>query len=80
MKYNFKGISEGQNIKKVNIVLPSIVTGVLIALKHIGMTSMSYWAIIWFGVEIWLCCVALVLVVLLIGMVIKVIFESFNKI
>ena len=74
MKYNFKSISEGQNITKVNIVLPSIVAGVLIALKHIGMTSMSYWAIIWF------CCVALVLVVLLIGMAIKAIFESFNKI
>ena len=68
MKYNFKSISEGQNITKVNIVLPSIVAGVLIALKHIGMTSMTYGDIIWFSIEVWLCCMFVMLVCYLIFM------------
>ncbi len=48
--------------------LPTVVLGVLIALKHIGMTSMTYGAIIWFSLEVWLCCAAVMLVCFLIFM------------
>ena len=43
--------------------IPSVVVGVLIALKHIGMTKMTYGSIIWFGIEVWLVCAAIALVI-----------------
>ena len=40
----------------IGVGIPSVVIGVLIALKKIGMTSMSYWDIIWFGVDVFIVC------------------------
>ena len=81
MKYNFKGIpkNEPKNFK-IGLILPSVVVGCLIALKHIGMTSMTYWAIILFGIEIWLCCIAFLFVIFLIILFVQSLFGGFNKI
>jgi hypothetical protein len=63
-----------QNVREVgarSIGIPAVVVGVLIALKHIGMTSISYSSIIWFGLEVWLVCIFIVLVIaLIVGMII----------
>lgn len=58
--------------------LPTVVMGALIALKHIGMTSMTYWAIIWFGIEIWFCCIALMFAFLLVFMFFAAIFGAWK--
>ena len=34
----------------IGVGIPSVVVGVLIALKKVGMTAMSYTDILWFGV------------------------------
>jgi hypothetical protein len=51
---------EAKNIGSVSIGIPAVVVGVLIALKHIGMTNLSYWGIIVFGIEVWFVCAAIV--------------------
>ena len=40
----------------ISFGIPSVVVGVLIALKKVGMTSMSYTDILWFGLEVFLYC------------------------
>ncbi len=47
----------------ISINIPSIVVGVLIALKHIGMTNISYGSIILFGIEVWAICIAIVVII-----------------
>lgn len=47
-----KGITIGMGI-------PSVVVGVLIALKKVGMTTMSYSDILWFGAEVLLVCLGI---------------------
>lgn len=47
-----KGITIGMGI-------PSTVVGVLIALKKVGMTTMSYSDILWFGAEVLLVCLVI---------------------
>lgn len=39
--------------------MPGVVVGVLLALKHIGMTNISYWGYI----TLWLCCAAICLAI-----------------
>jgi hypothetical protein len=46
-----KGITIGMGI-------PSVVVGTLIALKKVGMTTMSYSDILWFGAKVLLVCLA----------------------
>ena len=41
--------------------LPTIVCAVLIALRHVGLTSMSYWSIILFTLEVWVALVGIIL-------------------
>lgn len=65
-----------KNAGKITIGLPSIVVGVLIALKHIGMTNISYWSIILFGIELWFICLAIVFVIF---MVFTLITMNFSK-
>lgn len=65
-----------ENGGKISIGLPSIVVGVLIALKHIGMTNISYWSIILFGIEVWFICVAIVFVLFMVFMLIAMIFSK----
>lgn len=43
--------------------IPGVVVGVLLALKHIGMTNISYWGILLYGFEIWLCCAVISLAI-----------------
>ena len=43
--------------------IPTVVIGTLIALKEVGMTTMSYSDIIWFGVKVWFVCAFIVLVI-----------------
>lgn len=38
----------------VGVGIPSVVIGVLIALKKIGITTMSYWDIALFGMQVFL--------------------------
>ena len=59
-----------------SVGVPAVVVGVLIALKKVGMTAMSYSDIIWFGVEVWLVCALIVLAIWLIVCCILVLFES----
>ena len=79
MKYSFSN-DNSTKVGTYSSGLPAIVMGVLIALKHIGMTSMTYWAIILFGIEIWLCCIAFLFVIFLIILFVQSLFGSFNKI
>ena len=67
---------EAKNAVNISIGVPAVVVGVLIALKHIGMTSFSYWHIVMFGVEVWLVCVAIVFSLWLIIMLLGIIFGS----
>ncbi len=57
----------------IGVGIPSVVVGVLIALKKVGMTTMSYSDIAWFGFEVFLVCAAIgiaiwFVVVLVIGL------------
>ena len=71
---------ERNNTQPVNlsIGIPGVVVGVLIALKHIGMTSLSYWAIVWFGIQVWLACAAIIICILAIAWIIGTFFEAFK--
>ena len=46
--------------------IPSVVIGTLIALKKVGMTTMSYSEILWFGFDVFLVCAAVAIVVLVV--------------
>lgn len=59
-----------------SVGIPAVVVGVLIALKKVGMTAMSYSDIIWFGVEVWLVCALVVVAIWFIVCCILVLFES----
>jgi hypothetical protein len=59
-----------------SVGIPAVVVGVLIALKKVGMTAMTYSDIIWFGVEVWLVCAIIVVAIWLIVCCILVLFES----
>ena len=55
---------ENKNVATTaSIGIPGIVVGVLIALKHIGMTSLSYWDIIVFGIKVWVACALIAIVI-----------------
>lgn len=75
---------ENDKIKTISISLgiPSVVVGVLIALKHIGMTSISYSAIAIFGLKVWIVCAVIMICVMLalyvIGILIGAIFGAFK--
>ena len=43
----------------IGMGIPSTVVGVLIALKKVGMTTMSYSDILWFGAEVLFVCLAI---------------------
>ena len=55
--------SKGKVIGGYSLGIPGVVVGVLLALKHIGMTNISYWGILLYGFEIWLCCAAISLAI-----------------
>lgn len=59
-----------------SVGIPAVVVGVLIALKKVGMTAMTYSDIIWFGVEVWLVCAIVVVAIWFIVCCILVLFES----
>ena len=59
-----------------SVGIPAVVVGVLIALKKVGMTAMTYSGIIWFGIEVWLVCALVVVVIWFIVCCISVLFES----
>jgi hypothetical protein len=71
---------ENDKIKTISISLgiPSVVVGVLIALKHIGLTSISYSAIAIFGLKVWIACAVIMICVMfaiyVIGILIGAIF------
>jgi len=77
MNYSFNKESNTK-VGTYSCGLPTVVLGVLIALKHIGMTSMTYGAIIWFSIEVWLCCAAVMLVCFLILMFFTAIFGAWK--
>lgn len=54
----------------IGVGIPSVVVGVLIALKKVGMTTMSYGDIIWFGLEVFVVCAAIGLAVWFVIMII----------
>lgn len=58
----------------IGVGIPSVVIGVLIALKKVGMTAMSYTDIIWFGVEIFFVCALIGFTIWLIIMLIFALF------
>ena len=59
-----------------SVGIPAVVVGVLIALKKVGMTAMTYSDIIWFGVEVWFVCAIVVVAIWFIVCCILVLFES----
>ena len=61
---------------KYAVGIPSIVIGVLVALKHIGMTNLSYWSIVLFGLEVWLVCFAIAFVLFMVFTLITMIFSK----
>lgn len=63
----------------IGVGIPSVVIGVLIALKKVGMTTMSYSDIIWFGVEVFLVCAFIGLAIWMLIMFIIAMFGGFNK-
>lgn len=67
---------ETKNAGGVSISIPAVVVGVLISLKHIGMTDLSYWHIVMFGIEVWFVCVAIIFALWLIVMFLGIIFGS----
>jgi hypothetical protein len=63
----------------IGVGIPSVVIGTLIALKKVGMTTMSYTDIFWFGVEVFLVCAFIGFLIWLIIMLIFGVFGGFNK-
>ena len=63
----------------IGVGIPSVVIGVLIALKKAGMTTMSYGDIIWFGIEIFLVCAFIGLAIWMLIMFIIAMFGGFKK-
>ena len=63
----------------IGVGIPSVVVGALIALKKVGMTTMSYTDIFWFGVEVFLVCVFVGLAFWLVIMFILALFGGFSK-
>ena len=61
----------------VGIGIPSVVIGVLIALKKVGMVSMSYWDIVMFGLQVFLICAAIGIIIWFIIMLLIMFFSSF---
>ena len=59
-----------------SVGVPAVVVGVLIALKKVGMTAMSYSDIIWFGVEEWFVCALIVLAIWLIVFFFLILFKA----
>lgn len=64
------------NYVSSSVGVPAVVVGVLIALKKVGMTQMSYSDIIWFGIDVWLICAVITFVIWLIMLFILMIIES----
>lgn len=62
----------------VGFGIPSVVIGALIALKKVGMTTMSYTDIIWFGVEVFLVCLAIAIAIWLIVIFIAALFGGYK--
>jgi hypothetical protein len=62
----------------IGVGIPSVVIGVLIALKKVGMTTMSYSDIIWFGIEVFIVCAAIGLLVWFIIMLFVALFGGFK--
>lgn len=67
---------ESKNAGSVSVGIPAVVVGVLVALKYIGMTNLSYWDIVWFGIQVWLVCLAVIFAIWLVAMAIGIIFGS----
>lgn len=63
----------------IGVGIPSVVIGVLIALKKVGMTTMSYTDIIWFGVEVLFVCAFVGLAIWIVLMFVFGMFGAFNK-
>jgi hypothetical protein len=59
-----------------SVGVPAVVVGVLIALKKVGMTAISYSDIIWFGVEVWFVCALIVLAIWLIVFFFLILFKA----
>lgn len=59
-----------------SVGIPAVVIGVLIALKKVGMTAMSYSDIIWFGVEVWFVCALFALAIWFIVFFFLMLFKS----
>ena len=59
-----------------SVGVPTVVVGVLIALKKVGITQMSYSDIIWFGIDVWLICAIIAFAIWLIMLFILAIIES----
>lgn len=59
-----------------SVGVPAVVVGVLIALKKVGMTAMSYGDIIRFGVEVWFVCALIVLAIWLIVFLFLILFKA----
>ena len=62
----------------IGVGIPSVVIGVLIALKKVGMTTMSYSDILWFGFEVLLVCAAVGIAVWFIIMLFVGLFGGFK--
>ena len=62
----------------IGVGIPSVVVGVLIALKKVGMTTMSYGDIAWFGLEVFLVCAAIGIAIWLVVMIIVALFGGFK--
>lgn len=62
----------------IGVGIPSVVVGVLIALKKVGMTTMSYSDIAWFGFEVFLVCAAIGIAIWLVVMIIVALFGGFK--
>lgn len=56
--------------------IPIVVIGTLIALKEVGMTTMSYSDIIWFGVKVWFVCAFIAIAIWLIILFITMLWEG----
>ena len=74
MNMEFK--KETDKATTISVSIPAIVVGVLIALKHIGMTSMTYGSIIWFGIEVWLVCIGVALAIIFVFWLIALILNA----
>ena len=56
--------------------IPTVVIGTLIALKEVGMTTMSYSDIIWFGVKVWFVCAFIVFAIWLVIFFLMMLWEG----